>query len=131
MAKKKTVIVDRTAYEIAQELLEIRDEINVLKAAEKSVSDELRKRMEAGQEQNLFKLLPITTLKIAHLDTALAWARSFAPHIITVNTTAARKIFLADALTGSLGSPEKGGFVLNTVEQLREVKGNSEEDVTN
>lgn len=123
MTKKTTKPVDdRSAYTIAIELQEIRDELNVLKQAEKAVSDELKTRMRAGEEQDLFHFLPITSLKIADAKKVLAWAKKNAPALITVNTTAARKVFLGDALTGKLGTPESAGFVLTTVEQLREVK---------
>lgn len=122
MAKKTTAPEEKSAYTIAIELKEIRDEMNVLKAAEKSCSDELKKRMKSGEEQDLFQFLPVTSLKIADVKKVLAWAKKNAPAIITVNTSLARKVFLGDALTGSMGTPEKHGFVLNTVEQLREVR---------
>ena len=52
----------------------------------------------------------------------LKWAKKNAPKIITVDTKLARKVFLGDSLTGRLGTPESAGFVVKTVEQLREVK---------
>ncbi len=124
MAKKESTIPEKTAYTLAIELKEIRDEMNVLKAAEKATADELKKHMQAGEEQDLFRFLPITSLKIKDIKKALAWAKKNAPQLITVNTSLARKVFLTDALTGSLGTPEKAGFALNVVEQLREVKAN-------
>lgn len=130
MAKKTTKEAqadERSAFTIAIELKEIREEMNILKAAEKATADELKKRMKAGEDQDLFQFLPITSLKIADPKKVLAWAKKYAPGAITVNTTAIRKVFLGDALTGKLGTPEKAGFVLTTVEQLREVRGNAPE----
>jgi hypothetical protein len=128
MAKKTTKQADeRSAYTIAIELKEIRDELNTLKLAEKATADELKTRMKAGEDQDLFRFLPVTSLKISDLTKAMKWAKKFAPGAITVNTTAARRIFLTDALTGKLGTPEKAGFVLVETEQLREIKVGQQE----
>jgi hypothetical protein len=121
MARKK-IEPEKSAHEIAYELLEIRQELNNLKQAEKLLSDQLRKRMVAGEDQDYFKFVPVTTLKIADAPTALQWAQKHAPQVITINTTLARKVFLGNALTGSIGTPEQNGFALKTVDQLREIK---------
>lgn len=127
MAKKKAR-AERTAYEIAVELAEVRAEENVLKGIDKKLSDELRVRMAAGEKQDLFYLSPVTSLKVSDTKKAFAWAEKYAPAIITLNTSAARKVFLGDALTGSMGTPEVNGFVLQTVEQLKQFKGNNDEE---
>lgn len=121
MAKKKTP-VERSAYTISIELKEIRDELNVLKLAEKSCADELRKRMIAGDEQDIFKFMPVTSLKISDTEKAFKWAKKYAPTTITINTALARKVFLGDALTGSMGTPESAGFELVTVDHLKEIR---------
>lgn len=116
-----------TAFSLAIELKQVREEMGELKAIEKGLADELKARMKEGEAQDIFRFLPITSLKIADTAKAMKWAKKFAPKIITINTTAARKVFLSDALTGKMGTPEAAGFVLTTVEQLREISGNEPE----
>jgi len=126
-ATKKAKAPEKSAYEIASELLEVRSEMNVLKQAEKGLADELRKRMKSGEQQDIFYFMPVTSLKVLNGEKAMAWAQKYAPKAITINTTTARKIFIQDALTGSMGTPESNGFALTTTEQLREVKAKGDE----
>src|ERR1041385_1336474 len=114
--------MEQSAQQIAQDLLEVRQQMAQIRNVEKELSDTLRARIKAGDEQDYFKFVPSTTLQIADVAKALKWAKKFAPQLITVNATSARKVFMQDALTGSMGTPEKNGFALKTTETLREIK---------
>lgn len=115
--------MDRTAHEIAEELSEVRKELNILKGIDKKLSDELKSHMKAGEEQGFFRFVQSNSLEIVDLSKALKWAKKWAPTVITVNTTDARKIFLQNVLTGSFGTPEKAGFAFKTTEKLQEIRG--------
>jgi hypothetical protein len=118
-----------SAQHIAQKLLEVRRDMADLRRAEKQLSTDLRKRMAGGEDQDYFQFIPSTTLQIEDLPKALKWAKKYAPQLITVNTADAREVFVQDALTGKMGTPEKNGFVLKTTETLREIKVGEAEDI--
>lgn len=126
MATKKKKVVQKTAAEVAAELLEVRSEINILKQAEKAISDDLKKRMKDGEPQDLYEFIPSTSLKIKDYTAVLAWAQKFVPRTLTVDTKAARAAFMGD-LKGELGTPEAHGFQLVVVESLREKKAKEDE----
>lgn len=121
MAKKK-VKKERTAEDIASELLEVRLELNSLKGTEKLLADELKRRMKNGEKQSYFRIVESYTLRISDAFKAMAWAQKSAPQAIKVDATIARQIFLQDALIGTMGTPESNGFALKTTETLRENK---------
>lgn len=118
MATKKTKKkAERTTYEIAQELYEVRQHRNKLNTMEKKLADTLRTRIEEGDnEQDFFKITTSTTLKITDNAKALAWAKENYAHIITVDTKAADSI-----LRPLLNLPE--GFAYNEVKKLEAVGG--------
>jgi len=116
----------RTAEDIASELLECRRAIADWKAIEKPLTESLKARIKAGEAQSHFKITTAATFKIDNLKKALKWAQKFAPNTITVDATSARKIFLGDVATGSMGSAEKNGFMFKETEKLVMV-GESEE----
>lgn len=113
----------KTAAEVAVELLDIRNELNILRNAEKAVAEELKKRMNGGERQHFFKFVDATTMKIADAIKARIWAEKYAPSLVIVDATAARQLFLGDVATGSMGSPEANGFKLQTTQRLTEVGG--------
>lgn len=123
MAKKVKV---QTAESIALELLECRKAINEWKAIEKPLTDALKQRIKAGEAQEHFKLTSAVSFKVEDKDKALKWANKYAPAVITVDATAARKVFLGDVATGSMGSEESNGFVFKETERLIAI-GESEE----
>ncbi len=126
MAKKKTKPVEKSAADIAAELLEVRSEINVLKQAEKAISDELKKRMKLGEEQDIYEFIPSQSLKIADHAKALWWATKYVPRALTIDTKLARIAFMND-FKGELGTPETQGFKLSVTESLREKKASPDE----
>ncbi len=115
MAKKASV---KTAADIASELLECRKAINEWKAIEKPLSDALKQRIKAGEQQEHFKLTVATSFKVQDPQKALQWANKYAPAVVTVDATAARRVFLADTATGSMGTPESQGFQFLESERL-------------
>lgn len=117
--KKKQV---KTASDVASDLLEIRAELNVLKAAEKAMADELRKRMLKGEKQGLFRFIDATTMKVADAVLARLWAEKYAPQAIIIDAKTARQVFLGDVATYSMGSAESNGFVYKTTQTLREIR---------
>ena len=117
---------EKTAADIASELLECRKAINEWKAIEKPLSDALRQRIKAGEPQDYFKLTTATSFKVEDPQKALQWANKYAPNVITVDATAARRVFLSDTATGSMGTPESQGFAFKETERLT-VIGESEE----
>ena len=123
MAKKPK---EKTAADIASELLECRKAINEWKAIEKPLSDALKARIKAGEPQEYFKLSVATSFKVKDAEKALEWANKYAKEVITVDATAARRVFLADTATGSMGSAEKNGFEYKETERLTAI-GESEE----
>ena len=123
MAKKPK---EKTAADIASELLECRKAINEWKAIEKPLADALKERIKAGEQQDSFRITTAATFKVEDREVALAWAQKYAPAVITVDATAARKVFLGDIATGSMGSAEKNGFIFKETEKLVAV-GESEE----
>lgn len=114
MAKKKV----KTAAEIASELLECRKAIAEWKALEKPLADALKERMKAGEEQPFFKITTASSFKVDNIEKALAWAQKFAPKVITVDATAARRVFLGDIATGAMGTAEANGFTFKETERL-------------
>ena len=123
MAKKAKI---QTAAEIASQLLEARNAINDWKAIEKPLADALKQRIKAGEPQEHFKLSVATSFKVKDPSRALQWAQKYAPNVITVDATAARRVFLADTATGSMGTAESQGFEYKETERLTAV-GESEE----
>ena len=122
MAKKK----EETAESIAVKLMDARNAINEWKAIEKPLADALKARIKAGEQQDSFKLTTSATFKVDDVKTALKWAEQYAPDVITVDATAARKVFLADTATGSMGTAEKNGFVFAETEKLVAISGKEE-----
>lgn len=120
MAKTRAKKV-RTAEIVAQELYEVNYEINRLKEEAKQLRDELDAHLKMGETQSVYRFTDSTRMVVHNIIAALAWAQKFAPATITVDTTAARKIFLGDIATGSMGSPEANGFQLKTTQTLREI----------
>jgi hypothetical protein len=118
-----------TAQEIARKLLDVRKDMADLRRLEKQFSTDLRKRMSDGEDQDFFQFVPSTTLQVEDVAKALKWAKKYAPQLITVNTADARKVFVQDALTGKMGTPEKNGFILKTTETLRELRVGESEDI--
>lgn len=120
MAKKPK---EKTAADIAGELLECRKAINEWKAIEKPLAEALKDRIKAGEQQDSFKITTSATFKVEDRDSALAWANKYAPQVITVDATAARKVFLGDVATNAMGSAEKNGFIFAETEKLVALKG--------
>lgn len=123
MAKKTKV---QTAEDIAIKLLECRKAINEWKAIEKPLADSLKERIKAGEKQDSFKLTTSATFKVDDREKAIEWAQKYAPNVITVDATAARKVFLGDVATGSMGAAESNGFTFKETEKLVAI-GESEE----
>lgn len=121
MAKKK-VTLEKSAVQVATELLEIRAELNQIKNIEKALSLDLKKRMKMGETQDYFRLIPAVTMRVVDAVKALAWASKYAPSVITVNAVQARQVFLGDIATGSMGSVEANGFQFKETETLREIR---------
>lgn len=117
----------KTAADIASELLECRRAIAEWKAIEKPLADALKERIKAGEEQNYFKITTAATFKVDNIKKAIKWAQKFAPATLTVDATAARRIFLGDVATGSMGSAEKNGFVFKETEKLVSISDKDEE----
>lgn len=117
--------MEQSAQQIAKELSEVRQEMAQLRNVDKELSDKLRKMMKDGEDQDYFQFITSTTLSIEDPEKALKWAKKYAPHTITVNTTAARKLFAAD-IKGEFGLAEKHGFGFKETEQLREVKADDD-----
>ena len=113
MAKKAKV---KTAVEIASELLDCRKAINEWKALEKPLADELKRRIKAGEQQSDFKINIAVAFKVEDREKAIAWAEKYAPQTIVVDATAARRVFLGDVATGSLGTEESYGFAFKETE---------------
>ena len=112
------MVNQKTAAEIASELLECRKAINEWKAIEKPLADALKQRIKAGEPQEYFKMTIASSFKVDNLKKALKWAQKYAPSTITVDATAARKVFLGDVATGSMGNAEKNGFTFKETERL-------------
>lgn len=120
MAKKKT---NKTAVELASELLECRRAISEWKTIEKPLADELKKRIKKGEKQDSFRITVSSAFKVENIETALAWANKYAPSTITIDAAAARKVFLGDVATGAMGSAEKNGFTFEETEKLVSISG--------
>lgn len=112
---------EETAESIAEELLQVRYEISLLRASDKELSAALRKLMAQGEKQGVFRFVDSTRMEIADRDRAFVWAQKYAPQTITIDTSAARAVFLGDIATGSMGTVEDNGFALKTSQQLKEV----------
>jgi hypothetical protein len=118
-----------TAQEIAGKLLDVRKDMADLRRVEKKLSTDLRKRMNDGEDQDHFRFVPAIKFEIEDIALALKWAKKHAPHLLTVDTSAARVIFAQDAQFGKMGAPEKHGFTIKTTETLREMRvGEAETD---
>lgn len=113
---KKTKV--QSAEDIAVKLLECRNAINEWKAIEKPLTDALKQRIKAGEAQEHFKLTTAITFKVDDVGKAIGWATKYAPQVITVDATAARRVFLGDIATGSMGSEESNGFAFKETERL-------------
>lgn len=107
--------------EKAVELAEVRYEINRLQEIAKKLSSEVLAGIKEGGDQDYFKVTTSTSLKVADPKKVLSWAKKYAPQVITVNTTLARRLFAGD-LKGQFGSAEKNGFAFKETEQLRPIK---------
>lgn len=122
MTKKK---VEKTIEEIALALLDARKAIAEWKEIEKPLADSLKKRIKDGESQNYFKITSASTFKVDNRDKAVEWATKYAPAVITVDSTAARKLFLGDIATGSMGSAEQNGFKFAETERLVAIGGDN------
>jgi len=123
MAKKAKT---KTAEDIASELLECRKAINEWKAIEKPLTEALKERIKAGEKQDSFRITTAVTFKVEDKEKAMAWAAKYAPQVITVDPTAARRVFLGDVATGSMGTEESNGFAFKETERLVTVGGSDE-----
>lgn len=119
---------EKSATDIASELVEARNAINEWKAIEKPLADALKERIKAGEEQEYFKITTAASFKVQDKEKALEWAQKYAPSVITVDATAARRVFVGDVATGSMNTPESNGFKFVETERLVALKG--EEDDT-
>lgn len=123
MAKKKEL----SAAEIAAKLMEARQAINEWKAIEKPLADQLKKMIKAGEKQDQFKITSSFSFKIEDRVKAMEWAKKYAEQTIVVDATAARRVFLQDAATGSMGTAESNGFILKETEKLSAIGERDEE----
>ena len=121
MAKKTEKV--KTAVDIAILLMDARNAINDWKAIEKPLAEELKLRIKAGEQQESFRITTSSTFKVEDRERAIEWAQKYAPAVITVDATAARKVFLGDVATGAMGGAEKNGFVFAETEKLVALKG--------
>lgn len=104
--------------EIAIKLAEAREAINEWKAIEKPLADELKKRIKAGEAQDKFEITVSSSFKVSDDKKAMAWATKYYPAAIVIDTTIARKVFVANALTGTMGTVESNGFAFVETEKL-------------
>lgn len=123
MVKKVKV---KSAADIAIELLDCRKAINEWKAIEKPLTEELKTRIKVGEKQDSFKITTAIAFKVADTEKAMEWAQRYAPQTIVVDATAARRVFLGDIATGSMGTEESNGFTFKETERLTAI-GESEE----
>lgn len=118
MARKTKT--EPTAMELADKLLTVRQDKNVLLALEKTLVASLMSKIKAGERQDVFKVVPTETLRVTDLPVALKWATANAPQLITVNAPLTAKYLRATFST----IPE--GFELKTTEQLRVAKDDAD-----
>ncbi len=122
MAKKTKKIEVLDAREIATELFEIRREKNELLAVEKKLATQLKGLLKDGDDtQDLFEITIARSISIVDNEKAVKWAQKTYPHILTVDTKAA-KMILQRALT-----PLPDGFEIKETERLTQVGHNEEE----
>ncbi len=122
MAKKtkKTEVLD--ARDIATELYEVRRAKNELLQEEKKLSTQLKTLLKEGDDsQDLFEITIARSISITDNEKAVKWAEAKYPHILTVDTKAAKAI-LQRALT-----PLPDGFEVKETERLTQVGHNDEE----
>lgn len=117
---------EESAQSIADELLQVRYEISLLRSSDKELSAALRKRMAQGEKQGIYRLVDSTKMEIVDRDRAFAWATKYAPQTITIDTSAANDLFHGDIATGSMGTREANGFILKTSQQLKEAASSRE-----
>ncbi len=120
MAKKKKA-APRSAFEIAQELLGVREEKNKLAAIDKALTTELKERIKAGEEQDSFKIISENKLTIKDRDRVLEWAEKEAPHSITVDMKVARSIIMRQFTLPA-------GFEVKVSEKLVSMESSNEEE---
>lgn len=113
MAKKKAKI-EKSAADIAYELLEVRGQMNALKPVEKALSDELRKRITAGEQQEYYMLRTDYTLAITDKEKAYTFAS--ANNCVKIDTGLVDKYIKSNRIA----LPE--GYALKASEKLVEVK---------
>ena len=121
MARTKTKKTVRSAYEVAVELQAVRHNKSDLLALDKKLSTELKALMASGEQQDIFGYETSRSIEITDQEKAVAWAQAEYPHIITVDTKAAKSILQRSLLA----LPE--GFEMKETQRLVELGGKNEE----
>jgi hypothetical protein len=122
MAEKKTKKEPRTTHSIASELLEVRQLKARYVEIDAKLTAELKALIRDGDDsQDFFELKSYPDIKIVDAAKAVVWAQKNYPHILTVDSKAAKAI-LKRVLT-----PLPAGFEVKEVERLTQVGTNEEE----
>ena len=122
MAKKPKKEAPRSTIDIASELLEVRQLKARYVEVDAKLTAELKSRIKDGDDsQDFFELKTYPDIKIVDAAKAVIWAQKNYPHILTVDSKAAKAI-LKRALT-----PLPAGFETKEVERLTQVGSNEEE----
>lgn len=122
MAAKKAKKEPRSTFDIASELLEVRQLKNRYVEIDAKLTAELKTRIKDGDnDQDYFEIRTYPDIKIVNASKAVEWAQKNYPHLLTVDGKAARAI-LKRALT-----PLPAGFETKQVERLTQIGSNDEE----
>lgn len=92
MAKPKKTKAPADVLDLAEKLMDIRKKKHELEAVDKALATELKKRIKAGESQDLFKLSTSQGLEVLDASQAILWAQATAPHALTVDTKIAKAI---------------------------------------
>lgn len=113
MKKKK---IERSASDIAYDLLEVRGQINELRRVDKALSEDLKERIHKGETQEYYKLRKDFSLAVADQEKAFKFASEIG--CVKVDVPSVDKYLKSQRAA----IPE--GFALKETEKLVEVKDN-------
>lgn len=122
MAGKTKKGAQKSTLDIASELLEVRQLKNKYTLIDKALTTELKTRLKDGDDsQDYFEITTARAIEITDQSKAVAWAQEKYPHILTVDTKAAKTILQREL------TPLPEGFEVKETERLTQVGNNNEE----